>query len=215
MRTAILIALGAAACKGGEPTDTPPDVDCVADETTQTLQQVAAPDWPEGLQDRIDAYRELDGRWTADACGETINVAIRTIQVLDTDLDLVTSPLPEGNICGCTLDPDEPKDGDLTVMARTTMDIFFQDYPEEGFREESAGNLANVPVAFFGGGTDMLMRACTTAIVPPILLLDYRDTEVAFRVDASGPSATVTLVGPDVADASCDVTGWVRVGDNQ
>jgi hypothetical protein len=50
--------------------------------------------------------------------------------------------------------------------------------------------------------------------VPPILLLDYRDTEVTFRSGDDGISGFVTLVGPDIADAGCALTNFVRVGDN-
>lgn len=212
----VVPALVLAACKGEEePTTTAPAVDCVADETTEPLSAVQAPDWPAGLQDAITNYRELDGRWRADACGTAITVTINTLDSLDSDLELVTGSLPEGNLCGCTHDPTRPNDGDLDIIARTTIDLSFIDYPEEGFSDENAGNVGTVPIAFYAQGSPIQMRACTEVIVPPVLLLDYRDTQVTFRVGSDGsPSGVVTLVGPDVPDASCELTDWQYLGDS-
>lgn len=216
MNRAIPFALVAMfACKGEEPTPTAPAVDCTADEETATLQSVQAPDWPDGLQAAIETYRSLDGRWSAEACGEPIRVTINTRDTLDTDLRIVTNPLPADNLCGCTHDPDRPTDGELEIIARTTIDLAFLDYPEAGFSEENAGNVGTVPIAFYAPGSPQQMRSCAEVIVPPVLLLDHRDTQVTFRVGADGtPSGVVTLVGPDVADASCDLTNWTYLGDS-
>jgi hypothetical protein len=213
MRTALFTALALTACNGDEPTEpTAPVVDCENDETTVALQSVQSPDWPDGLQDAIDRYRALEGRYTAEACGEPIRVTIRPNEVVDTSVEIVTEPLPADNTCGCTFDPAFPADGALDIIARTTVDITVLDYPEEGFREENAGSLVDVPVAIYSDGSALTMRACTTELVPPVLLLDYRDVEFTFRVEGGNLSGNVSLVGPDIPDATCTLSNFVRTG---
>ena len=213
MRWLLIPTLLGLGCSGGE-TDppTPTDDDCTV-EGSSPLSNVAVPDQPAGLQDAIQRYRELDGRWTASACGDMVNVTIRTMQILDSTLDVITTPLEPGNGCGCTLDPDEPNDGDLDVIARTTMDITVQNYPDPDFSEESAGNVANMAVSFFSSG-DFTIRACATTPVPPILMSPYFDTELTFRAGPSGESGFVNIIGAGQPDKGCALTGWTKVGDN-
>lgn len=215
MRTILLATLALSACKDKDPTEpTAPVVDCVADETSTPIMNVASTEWPEGLQEAIDLYRSLDGRYTAEACGSEVRVTIRTNDIIDTAVQIVTNPLETGNDCGCTFDPAYPKDGDLPIIARTTLDITVLDYPEPGFSDENAGNLADVPVAIFGGGGGLTLRACAEALVPPVLLLDYRDAQLTFRAEGENLSGNVSLVGPDISDSSCTLSNWTRTGNN-
>lgn len=214
MRIAWMVLLGAAACKG-TPTETDPVVDC-STEGTALLSSVPVPEWPAGLEAAIDELNSLDGRWTAMACDTPINVSIRTPPPTNTGalVEVVTTDLFPGNTCGCTIDPSNPKDGDLDIIARTEIDVSVQNYPNEGFREESAGNVSGLPVALYAGADGMLIRGCTTELVPPILGLPWTDTDFIFRSGSSGITASVRLWGENTGDDTCALTNWVRVGDN-
>ena len=181
-----MVLLGAAACKG-TPTVTDPPVDC-STEGTALLSSVQVPNWPAGLEAAIDELNSLDGRWTAMACDTQVNVSIRTPPPTNTGalVEIVTEPLPAGNDCGCTIDTSNPKDGDLTVIARTEIDVFVQNYPNAGFRDEAAGNVAGLPVALYADASGILVRGCTTKLVPPILGLPWTDTDFVFRAGSSG-----------------------------
>lgn len=215
MRLASMVLLGAVACKG-TPSETDSGIDCNT-EDTMTLQSVPVQEWPAGLEEAIDQLAALDGRYTATACGDTdVNVSIRTPSSAEaaTMVEVVTLALQSGHDCGCTIDMSQPKDGDLTVIGYSTMDIFVEDYPNEGFREENAGNVSEIPVALFTNSAGLVVRGCTTELVPPVLGLPWTDTDVVFRAGQAGLSMDVRLWGGDIPDDSCAITNLTRVGDN-
>lgn len=215
MRIASMVLLGAVACKG-TPTETDSGVNCNT-EQTQPLTEVPVQEWPAGLEDAITALTSLDGRYTATACGDTdVNVSIRTPSNAETAtlVDVITVPLQPGHDCGCTIDTVEPKDGDLTAIAYSTMDIFVEEYPREGFREENAGNVSGIPVTLFTSSGGLVVRGCTTELVPPILQLPWTDNDIVFRSGTAGISMNVRLFGEGISDDACTLTNFTRVGDN-
>lgn len=214
MRFILLVAPLAliAACKGKDDTDTDVE-DCTA-YTTKRLGTIAVTDWPAGLAEAQQAYTALDGRWSAEACGTPIGVTITTIPDV-ANIEVVESGLPAGNGCGCTHDPANANDGDLSPIAYTTLNLGVEDYPNDAFNLENAGNVPSVPVAFFNDSSGaMRVRACVNHLVPPVLQLDVTDTLITLRNGDNGVSGNVEITGDGVPGESCTLTGWVRLGDN-
>ena len=209
--TLLVVPLALFACKGPEDTDTDV-VDCNAYSSAR-LGTIPVTEWPDGLAEAQAAYTALDGRWTAEACGTPIGVTISTIPDV-ANIEVIQTPLPPGNDCGCTHDPSNPDDATLNPIAYTTLDLGVENYPHDGFSLENAGNVPGVPVALFGGSGDLRVRACVNHLVPPILELDYTDNLITLRNGDSGVSGNVELVGEGVAPEACPLTNWVRVGDN-
>lgn len=209
MRFALLAApLLFVACKGGPAEDTD-EVDCTQVGTVK-LATLSVPEWPPGMAEAVEAYEGLEGSWTAEACGEPINVVIRTIAD-SADIDVVTTPLPAPNDCGCTHDPANPSDDALDPIGYTEIDLAVSGYPHPGFSEENAGNVQNVPVALFAD-PGMRVRGCINHLVPPILLLDFTDNLITIRTGSSGVSGNVSLTGDGVSPSTCTLTNWVRTG---
>jgi len=201
-------------CPAPGDSDSDIEVDCNSGRTVP-LQSVQVPDWPEGTREAVTTLTDLDGRWTAKACGTDILVSIRTASDPASSVELIDVPLQSGHSCGCTIDPDNPKDGDLHPLGYSTLDISVTDYPNPGFREEGSGNVAGLKAALFNSEQGLVLRACKTLFIPPILNLDQTDVDFVFRKTTSGVSGHVRIFGPDgVAEDSCDLTNWVRVGDN-
>ena len=211
MRALFLIPLVLLACKGGKDDDTDP-VDCNA-ETTAPLSSIAVPDWPSGMAEAVQAYEGLSGIWTASACGTEVRVTITTLPDSGSGVEVVQTGLPAGHPCGCTHDPNNPDDGNLTVIGYSSIDVGVQDYPHEGFREENAGNGPDVTVALFNGASGLRVRACATHLVPPILGLDVTDTLLTITNGDNGMGGNVELTGSGVPSDSCALTGWNRVAD--
>ncbi|MEZ4321048.1 MAG: hypothetical protein R3F61_26450 [Myxococcota bacterium] len=210
--TLMWIPLVLGACKGNDDTDTDV-VDCEA-YTTKTLGSIAVTDWPAGMAEAQTAYTALDGRWTAEACGETIGVTITTIPDV-ANIEVIDQGLPAGNPCGCTHDPSNANDGDLSLIAVTTLNLGVENYPHPAFSEENAGNVPNVPVSLFNDSSGNLrVRACINHLVPPVLRLDLTDNLITIRNGDNGVSGNVELTGEGVAPESCTLTNWVRLGDN-
>jgi hypothetical protein len=207
--TAALLAPLSACKSDGDDSDTD-TLDCDAIDTVP-LGTVAVSEWPAGMAEAQQAYQDLDGSWTADACGTRIGVQFTTIPDV-ANIQLVQDGLPPGHSCGCTSDPDNPDDGLLNVIAYTTINISVSDYPEPEFREENAGNVPSVPVALFDGADGIRVRACTNHLVPPILMSDWTDTLIAITNSDSGPAGVVQIVGDDVQPKVCDLTDWTAVG---
>ena len=207
---AALVTVGLMACNGSDGDSDTAALDCDSVGTVP-LGTVAVPDWPAGMAEAQQAYQDLDGSWTADACGTRIGVQFTTIPDV-ANIQLVQDGLPPGNTCGCTSDPDNPDDGVLNIIGYTTINISVSDYPEPEFREENAGNVPAVPVALFDGGDGIRARACTNHLVPPILMSDWTDTLLAITTGDAGPAGVVQIVGDDVQPKVCDLTDWQQVG---
>ncbi len=210
MRMGMLtLLLMASACKGDKDIDTAVPLDCDG-EGTVPMGSVAVPEWPPGFDDALADYQALAGRWTAQACGQQIGVAI-TIRPNE-DIDFIEDPLPSGHQCGCTHDPSQPRDGELLAIARTSLSLAVTDYPHAGFSEENAGNVPNVPVTFFDGIPNMRVRGCYNHLVPPVLGLEFDDNLITIRMGDSGLSGSVQLVGDNVESESCELTDFTYIG---
>lgn len=209
MRFALVPFLALVACKGGKDDSDTDVIDCDA-YTDTPLSNIAVPDWPAGLAEAVQAYEALEGTWTADACGTQITVVMRPIADSG-DISVVEQGLPANAQCGCTHDPANPVDGAIGPIAYTTLDLSVANYPHEGFREENAGNVPGLPIAFFND-PDLRVRGCVNHLVPPVLLLDYTDNLITLRTGDSGVSGNVSLTGDGVAPETCTLTNWVRTG---
>lgn len=200
----------ASACKGDKDADTATPLDCDS-EGVAPLSSVAVPDWPSGFDDALADYQALAGRWTAQACGEQIGIAM-TIEPNEA-IDFIDDPLPAGHQCGCTHDRLQPSEGSLSAIARTTLDLSVSDYPHPGFSEENAGNVPGIPITFYAGNPGMRVRGCVNHLVPPILMLDFEDNLLTLRIGDDGISGTVELRGDNVPPESCEITSFTRIGD--
>ena len=192
------------ACGGDDETETPPTCSIA----TEPLSAVPADQWDPGMGAAVDGYVTVAGNWDV---GTDCPIGATTIVITappEEQIGVVTTPPPEGAVCGCASDPDFDDDGaygPIGTFANLTM--FVESWDDPGLQAATATGSG----ALFGEGAPYQVRGCASANIDPVKNSAYDSFEVLFRLDRGSLSGSVVLHTDAGGTESCSLTGWSEI----